>query len=138
MSELDTLIRENEELKARLKNCQTWMLRQVAEARLQIERAKVRVSGRHYFVSNFESEVVENIDEMIRIYFSDSLKNAPKFTLERLHDAEIYWNTLQKFSHIDALSIALSYQKVLDAYFEKYTDIFHSSKKHTFHTYEIS
>jgi hypothetical protein len=138
MSELDTLIRENEELKARLKNCQTWMLRQVAEARLQIERAKVRVSGRHYFVSNFETEVVDNIDEMIRIYFSDTLKNAPKFTLERLHDAEIYWNTLQKFSHIDALSIVLSYQKILDSYFERITNIFHSNKKHTFHTYEIS
>lgn len=138
MQDRDSLIRENEELKARLKNCQAWMLRQVAEARLQIERAKVSVSGRHYFVSNFESNVLENIDSIILTYFWDELKNAPKFTLERLHDAEIYWNTLQKFPHIDGLSVVLSYQKILDAYFEKITHIFHGMKSTEFHTYETS
>lgn len=138
MPKIEDLIRENEELKARLKNCQNWMMRQVAESRLQIEKAKAKISGRHYFVSSFETEVVENIDEMIRTYFGEDLKNAPKFTLERLHDAEIYWNTLQKFSHIDALSIVLSYQKILDAYFEKFTDIFHSKKSMINHTHEYS
>lgn len=51
--------------------------------------------------------------------FDSSLDNAPKYTLERLIDAEIYWNTLQKYPHMDALPIILAYQKIFDAWIEE-------------------
>lgn len=51
--------------------------------------------------------------------FDSSLENAPKYTLERLIDAEIYWNTLQKYPQMDALPIILAYQKIFDAWIEE-------------------
>jgi hypothetical protein len=138
MTQLDDLIRENEELKSRLQICQNWMMRQVAESRLQIDRAKVRISGRHYFSSQFEIDLLQNTDQIFDQYFWNLLDRAPRFTRDRLYDAEIYWNTLQKYSHVDALSIILAYQKILDSYFEKFTDIFHSMKNKNFHTMENS
>jgi predicted butyrate kinase (DUF1464 family) len=69
MTQLDDLIRENEELKSRLQICQNWMMRQVAESRLQIDRAKVRISGRHYFSSQFEIDLLQNTDQIFDQYF---------------------------------------------------------------------
>jgi hypothetical protein len=51
--------------------------------------------------------------------FGDILPNSPEYTLERLIDAEIYWQTLQQYPQMDALPIALAYQKILDAWIEE-------------------
>jgi hypothetical protein len=51
--------------------------------------------------------------------FDDSLSNSPKYTTERLIDAEIYWQTLQRYPQMDALPIILAYQKILDAWIEE-------------------
>jgi hypothetical protein len=51
--------------------------------------------------------------------FGDILDHAPRYTLERLIDAEIYWQTLQQYPQMDALPIALAYQKILDAWIEE-------------------
>ena len=51
--------------------------------------------------------------------FSDVLIHAPKYTFERLIDAEIYWSTLQKYATMDGLPVILAYQKILDAWIEE-------------------
>ncbi|MFZ2255997.1 MAG: hypothetical protein WAW59_01705 [Patescibacteria group bacterium] len=51
--------------------------------------------------------------------FDTSLERAPRYTLERLVDAEIYWNTLQQYPQMDALPIIIAYQKILDAWIEE-------------------
>jgi hypothetical protein len=51
--------------------------------------------------------------------FGDVLDHAPRYTLERLIDAEIYWQTLQQYPQMDALPITLAYQKILDAWIEE-------------------
>jgi hypothetical protein len=51
--------------------------------------------------------------------FDNSIERAPRYTLERLIDAEIYWNTLQQYPQMDALPIIIAYQKILDAWIEE-------------------
>jgi hypothetical protein len=62
---------------------------------------------------------VEIITRRILDIFGPVLEHAPHYTLERLIDAEIYWETLQRYPHMDALPIVLAYQKILDAWIEE-------------------
>ena len=74
---------------------------------------------RKHFENIFEEEGVEIITKRILDTFGNLLDHAPKYTLERLIDAEIYWETLQRYPHMDALPIILAYQKILDAWIEE-------------------
>jgi len=67
----------------------------------------------------FETEWLDILTRKVLWKFDNSLKNAPRYTLERLIDAEIYWNTLQQYPHMDALPIIIAYQKILDAWIEE-------------------
>lgn len=79
----------------------------------------MRRDTRRHFQNTFEEDGIEMITQRIMSIFGDSLSHAPKYTLERLIDAEIYWETLQKYPHMDALPVVLAYQKILDAWIEK-------------------
>ncbi len=119
MKKQDELIRENEELRARLALAEKWMQREVQWAIQSIQKGRIGWVTRKYFTNIFEEEGLELITERILEQFSGSLQNAPAYTLERLIDAEIYWFTLQKYPHMDGFPIVASYQKILDEFFEE-------------------
>lgn len=119
MQKKEDLIQENAELKARIALAEKWMRREVQSAIDSVRRAGVRKDTRRHFQNTFEEEGVEIITQRIIGIFGDSLTHAPKYTLERLIDAEIYWETLQRYPTLDALPIVSSYQKIFDAFFEK-------------------
>lgn len=113
------LIRENTELQSRLDLAEKWMRREVASSIGRIERDKSTKSTRKSLANMFESEWLDILTKRILDQFDDSLNNAPKYTTERLIDAEIYWQTLQRYPQMDALPIVLAYQKILDAWIEE-------------------
>ena len=115
----DDLIRENRELNARLALAEKWMRREVQSAIALIERDGVKRSTRRHFQNIFEEEGVGIITKRIMKEFGSLLDHAPKYTLERLIDAEIYWETLQRYPHMDGLPIILAYQKIFDAWIEE-------------------
>ena len=119
MQNKDDLIRENIELNARLALAEKWMRREVQSAITSVKRAGVRRETRKHFENTFEEDGIEIITQRIIWVFGDTLTTAPKYTLERLIDAEIYWETLQRYPHMDALPIVLAYQKILDAWIEE-------------------
>ena len=112
------LIQENIELKARLDLAEKWMRREVATSIDRIQKEKSTKSTRKSLANMFESEWLDILTKRILEQFDDSLANAPKYTTERLIDAEIYWQTLQRYPQMDALPIVLAYQKILDAWIE--------------------
>ena len=115
----DDLIRENIELTARLALAEKWMRREVQSAIATVGRASVKKNTRKHFANVFEEESIEIITRRIIQNFGPMLEHAPKYTLERLIDAEIYWETLQRYPHMDALPIVLAYQKIFDAWIEE-------------------
>lgn len=119
MIKKDDLIQENIELKARLDLAEKWMRREVANSIDRIDREKFTRSTRKSLTNMFESEWLDILTKRILAQFDDSLSNAPKYTIERLIDAEIYWQTLQRYPQMDALPIMLAYQKILDAWIEE-------------------
>jgi hypothetical protein len=119
MQKKSDLIRENEELKARLRVAEVWMKREVLTSLVQIQRKENNQEARKKFANIFEDEGLLLIRQQILDQIPESLlKKAPAFTLDRLIDAEIYWYTLQKYPHMDAFPIVASYQKILDAWVE--------------------
>mgnify|MGYP006371715889 CR=1 FL=1 len=114
----DDLIQENIELKSRLEIALGWMKREIRTAKNNIQKKQVQYSTRKHFSNLFEQEGIDMIVRRIHNEFGESLKNAPEFTLERLIDAEIYWQTLQKYPIVDGLPVILAYQKILDAWIE--------------------
>ncbi len=116
----DELIRENEALRARLELAERWMQREVQIALQSIQKKEIQSVTRKHFSNLFEEEGIDMMVRRITDMFGDSLKNAPEYTLERLMDAEIYWQTLQKYPTMDGLPIILVYQKIIDAWVEDY------------------
>lgn len=119
MQKKDDLINENTELRARLSLAEKWMQREVASSVKKIREESLRKNQRKHFENTFESERLDMITRDIMEKYGDMLDRAPKYTLERLIDAEIYWYTLQKYPTMDALPIVLAYQKILDAWIEE-------------------
>jgi hypothetical protein len=119
MQTREDLIRENTELKARLDLAEKWMRREIATSIDRIQKEKSKKSTRKSLANMFESEWLDILTTRILSQFDDSLENAPKYTIERLIDAEIYWQTLQRYPQMDALPIVLAYQKILDAWIEE-------------------
>jgi hypothetical protein len=115
----EDIIRENKELHARLKFAEKWMRREVATSIERIEREKSTKSTRKSLANMLESEGLDIITKRIFDQFDDSLSRSPKYTTERLIDAEIYWQTLQRYPQMDALPIIIAYQKILDAWIEE-------------------
>lgn len=113
------LIQENLELYARLSLAEKWMQREVASSVKKIREESLSKNQRKHFENTFESERLDMITRDIMEKYGDMLDHAPKYTLERLIDAEIYWYTLQKYPTMDALPIVLAYQKILDAWIEE-------------------
>ncbi len=113
------LIHENNELKSRLEFAEKWMRREVAVSINRIQREKSTKSTRKSLSNVFEAEWLDILTGRILDQFDDSLSNAPKYTIERLIDAEIYWQTLQRYPQMDALPIVLAYQKIFDAWIEE-------------------
>lgn len=122
MTQLSDLINENKNLKRKLQISQLWMQRQVHESLQMIIESRQKEQSRQKFDSFFEDQIFQEISKNIETYFSYFLSNAPKYTLERLLDAEVQWYTLQKFPHMDWFPVAALYQKILDATFEMLTD----------------
>ncbi len=119
MSTSSDLIRENNELRSRLDLAEKWMRREVAGSikKIQLDHAKSR--SRRSIKNLLETEWLDMITARVIDRFGDILEQAPLYTLERLIDAEIYWQTLQQYPQMDALPIALAYQKILDAWIEE-------------------
>lgn len=115
----DELIRENTELQARLALAEKWMRREVQSAIRLAQEKSVKKSTRKNINSVFQEEWVDIITTRILSLFGEHLKFAPKFTLERLIDAEIYYETLQRYPSMDGLPVVLAYQKILDAWIEE-------------------
>ena len=119
MSTKEELIHENTELTARLALAEKWMRREVQSAIISVKKGTVKKGTRKHFSNIFEEEGIEIITKRILDQFGPVLDHAPQYTLERLIDAEIYWETLQRYPHMDALPIVLAYQKILDAWIEE-------------------
>ncbi len=115
----EDFIRENIELKARLDLAEKWMRREVATSIGRIQKEKSTKITRKSLANIFESEWLDILTKRILDQFDNSLNKAPKYTTERLIDAEIYWQTLQRYPQMDALPIILAYQKILDAWIEE-------------------
>lgn len=115
----DDLIRENHELRAKLEFAQTWMRREVATSITRIQEEQSHKNTRIAMKNIFESDGLDILTRKIIQKFGDSLSHAPRHTLERLIDAEIYWNTLQQYPQMDALPIIIAYQKIFDAWIEE-------------------
>lgn len=118
MTTKDDLIRENHELRSKLELAEKWMAREVAASLQKIRETTVKKSQRKHFENAFEGEKLDIITRKITSLYGSLLDHAPKYTLERLIDAEIYWETLQRYPHMDGLPIVLAYQKILDAWIE--------------------
>ena len=118
MQKKEDLIRENTELRMRLEIAENWMQREVGNAKKSIKKKEVQSTTRKHFSNFFEQEGIDIITHKISDIFGKSLDSAPVHTLERLIDAEIYWQTFQKYPTIDGLPIILSYQKIIDAWIE--------------------
>lgn len=119
MKTKDDLIRENAELRARLELAEKWMQREVQTAMQNIQKKEVRSATRKHFSNLLEEEWIDILARRVTDIFGESLQNAPEYTLERLIDAEIYWQTLQKYPTMDGLPIVLAYQKIFDAWIEE-------------------
>lgn len=115
----DDLIQENISLRSRLDLALGWMKREIKTAKNNIQKKQVQSVTRKHFSNLFEQEGIDIIVRRIHSVFGDSIKNAPEYTLERLIDAEIYWQTLQKYPIVDGLPVILAYQKILDAWIEE-------------------
>lgn len=113
----EELILDNELLKKKLALAEAWMRREVAQHKKWLWETAMIQTGRKKLDNMLERESVNIITRKLQEQFWDSLKNAPKFTLDHLIDGEIYWQTLQKFPTLDALPVVSSYQKVLDSLF---------------------
>lgn len=124
----DELIRENKILRHKLEVSQRWMQRQIQESLHCIRESREHTESRKRFDNFFEDGVLESFGQRMHEYFGETLAIAPAHTLERLLDAEIHWNTLQKFPHMDAFALIISYQKILDSTFALITDSFHGKK----------
>ncbi len=118
MQKKEDLIAENIELRARLELAEKWMRREIQGSISKIQKEHSKKGIRQAIWNVFENEWIDILTRRILTEFTDSLTHAPKYTLERLIDAEIYWNTLQKYPQMDALPIVLAYQKILDAWIE--------------------
>ncbi|MBC7503985.1 hypothetical protein H7169_03360 [Candidatus Gracilibacteria bacterium] len=119
MQKKEDLIAENIELRSRLEFAEKWMRREVATSITRIQKEKSKNSTRKSLANMFESEGLDIITKRILDQFDDSLNSAPKYSTERLIDAEIYWQTLQRYPQMDALPIILAYQKIFDAWIEE-------------------
>lgn len=118
--DIQDLIRENKELRLRLAHAERWMRREVQTALVELQKSRVTKGIRTHFSNVFETSGINLITQSLLSRFPDGLHHAPKYTLERLIDAEIYWYTLQKYPNMDALPIVLSYQKILDSWVEQF------------------
>ena len=107
---------ENTILKSKLALAEKWMQREVQGAIIHIQKQKKIKTARMNFDNTFETEGINMITQSILDKFWWTLEYAPKCTLERLIDAEIYWYTLQKYPKMDGLPMIIAYQKILDAW----------------------
>lgn len=119
MQKKEDLIQENIELRARLDLAKKWMRRQVASSIAKIQKESTVARTRGNVNAVWKENGVDIITGKILHQFDSVLDHAPKYTLERLIDAEIYWHTLQEYPHMDALPIVLAYQKIFDAWIEE-------------------
>ena len=119
MEKKEDLIQENIELRSRLELAEKWIRREIQGSISKIRKEQSKKNTRIAINNIFEQEWLDILTKRILDQFDSSLENAPKYTLERLIDAEIYWNTLQKYPQMDALPIILAYQKIFDAWIEE-------------------
>lgn len=116
----EQLIQENKTLQQRLSVAEKWMQREIQSSLSSIQKSRLKDTTRSHFANIFEIEGMALVNQKVRNIYTNILKNAPKYTLERLIDAEIYWQTLQKYPTLDALPIIILYQKIFDSWIEEY------------------
>ena len=119
MQNREDLIHENTELRARLELAERWMRREVASSISKIQKDRLTRRTRSHVQGVWKEEGIDIMTERIMTEFSGVLDHAPKYTLERLIDAEIYWHTLQQYPQMDALPVVIAYQKIIDAWIEE-------------------
>lgn len=119
MQKKEDLIQENIGLRSRLELAEKWIRKEIQGSISKIQREQSKQWTRKAISNIFETEWLDILTRRILGQFDDSLNNAPKYTIERLIDAEIYWNTLQRYPQMDALPIILAYQKIFDAWIEE-------------------
>ncbi len=119
MQKKEDLIQENIELRSRLELAEKWMRREIATSIIRIQKEKIAKRTRASVAKIWKEDGLDLITGKIHTQFAPILESAPKYTLERLIDADIYWHTLQQYPHMDALPIVLAYQKILDAWIEQ-------------------
>jgi hypothetical protein len=119
MQKKEDLIQENIELRSRLELAEKWMRREIAISITRIQKEKIAKRTRASVAQIWKEDGLDLITGKIHAQFAPILELAPKYTLERLIDADIYWHTLQQYPHMDALPVVLAYQKILDAWIEQ-------------------
>ena len=119
MQKMEDLIRENSELRSRLDLAEKWIRKEIQWSISKIQREQSKKWTRKAIGNIFETEWLDILTRSILDQFDDPLSHAPKYTIERLIDAEIYWQTLQRYPQMDALPIILAYQKIFDAWIEE-------------------
>lgn len=113
--DIEALKRENALLRRQLEEIRNdGESEEIAQMGQQQELAK---NTRRRFENFFEREVIEVMKQDIRRRFrTDTM---PKYTLERMLDAEVFWYMLQKYPFMDGIPLVLSYQKILDNWLEE-------------------
>ena len=109
------LLKEIAELRKKLDLSRDWMKRQVHESKRILEHDRIKRETRGKFQNELESAQIDIFEKAITDYFGQTLDHAPPRTLERLLDSEIQWYMLQRFPRIDAVGLAVTYQKIVDS-----------------------
>lgn len=118
---IEELIKENEELKRKLKICTLWMKLEVESQVHNIARRKVSKLTEDTREKFLEENQEKIISQSIQSFFWDILLlNAPNNTIEHLVNSEINYYSIQKNPSIDWFAVVSNYHKILDAFIEHF------------------
>lgn len=116
MSEEENLKKHIQELEEKLAVAQSWMRREIESQTKVIiqERENEELERRD---THLQEEITENISSF---FWDILLLQAPEETLENLIRSEVEYRFLSLWYQIEPLSVIISYQKILDAWIERY------------------
>lgn len=118
---IEELLKENEELKRKLKVCTLWMRLEVESQVHAIARRKVSKLTEDTREKFLEENQEKIISQSIQSFFWDILLlNAPNNTIEYLVNSEINYYSMQKNPSIDWFAVISNYHKILDAFIEHF------------------
>ncbi len=110
------LHQENKQLRKKLEIAQSWMKREIES---QSETLWKEWNSSHSHVSSVEKEIDEQVNQEILSFFADiPLSNIPEKLIEHLSQSELQYYLMQKWYHLDPLSVAIWYQKSIESLVE--------------------